>query len=104
VDEYVAPCEFLLDEFVELREILGYVLGFHIEKRVDDVVDGTIVLDLLHADCCSDHFIEGGVPVQIDYFLMDSRSRAAEISPKWMHLPVDSWVYILWEERYSCSR
>jgi hypothetical protein len=34
------PSQLLLNQVIELREILGDILRFHIEQRIDDVVDG----------------------------------------------------------------
>jgi hypothetical protein len=46
------------------------------------VIDGGIVLELLHAYRCRYDFMKEGVPVQIDYLLMNYRSNADEMSPR----------------------
>ncbi len=87
MDQNVSPGEFLLHQLVKLCKILGDIFGFHVEEGIDDVVDGVVVLDVVHAYCGSDDCIDDGLPVWICYFFMNSRSRAEEISPKKMDFP-----------------
>lgn len=87
MDENVPSGEFLLHQFVKLRKVLRDIFGFHIEEGVDDVVDGVVVFDVVHADCGCDDCMDDGLPVWICYFFMNSRSRAEEISPKKMDFP-----------------
>lgn len=83
----VPPGQLLLHQFIKLGKVFGNILGFHIEKRVDDVVDGTIVLYVVHAHCGGNNCIHHALPVWICYRLMNSRSKAEEISPRKIDLP-----------------
>lgn len=56
------------------------------------MVDGGVVLDLVHPNCGCDDCIIGVIPVRILSLRMNSRSRAAETSPRCNDRPVCSCV------------
>lgn len=83
----VPPCQLLLNQFVKLGKIFGDIFGFHVQQGVDDVVDGAVVLNVVHAHRGCDNCIDDDIPVWICYLLMNSRSKAEDISPRKIDFP-----------------
>lgn len=52
--QYIIFSQFLLNQLIKLREVFGDVFRFHVEQRVDYVVDCLVVFEVVHANCGGD--------------------------------------------------
>ena len=85
--KYVSSGDFLLDQIIKVGKELTDIFRLGIKKREHDVFEGGLVGDMIEACCCGDDYLEGGVLVMMRWERMNSRSRAAWMSPMKMVWP-----------------
>jgi hypothetical protein len=89
---------------VELVEVLSDILVFGVEEGVDDVGEGGVVGDVVHAGGCGDDWVGGEVLVVMRLRRRAGRSRADWMSPRKREWEVVGSVKTLLLGWYSCSR